>query len=75
MMSQTMTRAARQKEARLQAADCRTWKCQTCEIIVQDGERYCWPCESYWEDCRNGLWSDRTPLSPLASIIRRLASG
>lgn len=51
-------RAARRREAKLQADDASTWKCETCETIVDQGARYCWPCGSYWEDCRNGLWDD-----------------
>lgn len=56
-MRRDMPKSSRRFEARLQADDASTWKCHTCETIIESGD-YCWPCSSYWEDVRNGLWDD-----------------
>lgn len=52
-----LTKAARRREAKLQADDAATWKCETCETIIESG-KYCWPCGSYWSDVDNGMFAD-----------------
>lgn len=43
------------------AAEERTLTCETCTAPTpRDGEKYCLSCKSYWEDVRNGLWSDES---------------
>jgi hypothetical protein len=34
------------------------WQCLTCSGVVEEGSVHCRHCAAYWEDCRNGLWSD-----------------
>lgn len=33
--------------------------CATCSTIVDEGERYCPYCKSYWQDIKNGLYEER----------------
>jgi hypothetical protein len=57
MQRNNIVRSVRRREGRVQAEDASTWKCQTCHTIIESGT-HCWPCASYWEDCKNGLWAD-----------------
>ena len=34
-----------------------TWKCTTCSAPAQENSRYCFHCELYWEDVKNGLFN------------------
>lgn len=44
--------------AATEAMEVRSWTCETCNLMVDDGERYCRHCGPYWEDVKNGLWED-----------------
>jgi hypothetical protein len=47
-------------EARAAVEECRRdeWKCRTCRAPTAEDSEYCWSCESYWNDCRDGLWDE-----------------
>jgi hypothetical protein len=44
------------REAEIEAAEVRTWTCETCDTMTEPDERYCLHCKLYWEDVRNGLF-------------------
>lgn len=64
MLPDPTTKAMRRRAARLEAADASTWKCETCETIIESG-KHCRPCGSYWEDVRNGLWDREEDWEPV----------
>ena len=42
-------------EARTEAAEVAAWKCESCDVLIEDG-RHCWQCASYWKDVDNGVF-------------------
>ncbi len=71
-MMDRFTKAQRRREARLQADDAATWKCETCDTIIESG-RHCWPCGAYWRDVDNGLFADDFEMFPQTDSERRTA--
>jgi hypothetical protein len=44
------------REAEAEAADVHSWNCESCDTMVEDGQRYCLPCKTYWDDVADGLF-------------------
>jgi hypothetical protein len=49
-------------EAEAEAAEVRSWFCETCDTMTEDGEKHCLSCKSYWADVESGLFDDEWSL-------------
>jgi len=38
--------------------DEKTWVCESCDILVEEGARWCLHCKIYWEDVDRGLFDE-----------------
>lgn len=50
------SRAALLREAASEAAEVRSWTCETCDTMVETEGAHCRSCASYWQDVRDGLY-------------------
>jgi hypothetical protein len=45
-------------DASFEAAEADALHCKSCSGHADEGEQYCFHCNSYWESCDDGLWAD-----------------
>jgi len=56
-----MSKAMRLRRAQTESADVNSWKCKTCDRMIEGDDPcdvYCRYCASYWRDVDEGLWAD-----------------
>lgn len=46
-------------EARAENAEVKSWKCETCDLMIENfQQQYCRACSQYWTDVQMGVFDD-----------------
>lgn len=50
--------AALRRTAETEAAEVKSWTCQSCDVMVEEDGEHCAACRQYWNDVRDGMFEE-----------------